>query len=271
MCELLAMSCRHPARLTFSLAALAGRARLPSKNQDGWGLAFYQGRDVALYRNTASADHSPLVDWLMQYGPATTSAIGYIRHGTQGNISLANTGPFLRELNGRMHTFVHNGNLRCSDNFQAPTGESRFQPIGETDSERAFCELLEKITGLTKAADGLASLDARMDAVSTMARQFRDCGPSNFLYHDGDVLFVHADQRYQATSGRIAPPALYYFECGSNELSSLICDAEPPLAADDQKVTMVATVPLSAHPWQAMNRGQLLAVRSGEILARTSL
>lgn len=52
MCELLTMSCRYPARLTSSLTALASHAKGDSRNRDGWGLAFYQGRDVALYRDT---------------------------------------------------------------------------------------------------------------------------------------------------------------------------------------------------------------------------
>jgi len=63
MCELLAMSCRHPARLTSSLTALASHASGDSRNRDGWGLAFYQGHDVALYRDTSPADNCPLVPW----------------------------------------------------------------------------------------------------------------------------------------------------------------------------------------------------------------
>ena len=270
MCELLAMSCRYPARLTFSLAALANRAKLPSRNQDGWGMAYYQERDVALYRDTASADTHPLVDWLMNNGPATKTAIGYIRHSTQGSISLANTGPFLRELNGRVHTFIHNGNLHCSDRFRA-TGNSRFMPIGETDSELAFCELLEQIAALHQGAGELASLDARMNVLSNLARQFRDCGPSNFLYSDGDTLFVHADQRHQNLTGLMGSPALHYFECYSNEIPGLVCEAEPPFAANDQKVILLATVPLSDHGWQPLQRGQLLALQDGVIAASNSL
>jgi glutamine amidotransferase len=269
VCELLAMSCRHPARLTFSLAALAHRARLPSRNQDGWGLAYYQGPDVALYRDTTSADHHPLVDWLMQHGPATQTAIGYIRHSTQGEISLANTGPFIRELNGRIHTFVHNGNLRHPDKVRT-LRDGRFQPIGETDSERAFCELLENMAALPKGEGELASLEARMVVLSDMARQFRDCGPSNFLYGDGDALFVHADQRYQDAVGVISPPALHMFECSADEIPGLVCDAEPPLTGDVQRVILLATVPLSDHPWQAMDRGQLLALRDGVVVAQAS-
>lgn len=270
MCELLAMSCRHPARLTFSLAALAGRARLPSRNQDGWGLAYYQGKAVALYRETTAADDHPLVDWLMHHGPPTKTAIGYIRHGTQGAIALANTGPFTRELNGRIHTFVHNGNLRYSESFRTAEG-SRFQPVGETDSELAFCRLLENIAALPCGAEGVASLDARMAVVATTACQFRDLGPSTFVYGDGDALFLHADQRFQVTTGVISPPALHVFACHSNEIPGVVCEAESPHLADDQQVIILATVPLSDHSWQPMERGQLLALRDGEAVARASL
>lgn len=270
MCELLAMSCRHPARLTFFLAALAGRARVPGRNQDGWGLAYYQGRDVALYRGTTSADEHPLVDWLLHHGPATHTAIGYIRNSTQGSVVLANTGPFTRELNGRVHAFAHNGNLRCASRF-CIVGGRRYKSIGETDSELAFCELLENIASLPTGPDGLASLDARMNVVAEAASRFRDCGPSSFVYSDGDALFIHADQRYQSATGVIAPPALHMFECSSNEALGLVCEAEPPFRTDDQQVILVATVPLSGHAWQPLARGQVLALRDGAIVGKASL
>lgn len=49
MCELLALSCRYPARLTKSLTGLAARAQeAVSRNRNGWRVALYQGADVAL-------------------------------------------------------------------------------------------------------------------------------------------------------------------------------------------------------------------------------
>ena len=57
MCELLAMSSARPARLTFSLHTLAARGSAAGGTHDGWGVAFYQGADVALFREpTAAAD-----------------------------------------------------------------------------------------------------------------------------------------------------------------------------------------------------------------------
>jgi glutamine amidotransferase len=64
MWELLAMSCRHPARLPSSLTVFASRAGGDSRNRDGWGLAFHQGHNVGLYRDTTLADACPLVPYL---------------------------------------------------------------------------------------------------------------------------------------------------------------------------------------------------------------
>ena len=61
MCELLAMMTRRAAHLTVSLDALASH----SGTRDGWGAAFYQGNDVALFREPIAANDSSLVRWLV--------------------------------------------------------------------------------------------------------------------------------------------------------------------------------------------------------------
>ncbi|MDO3744700.1 class II glutamine amidotransferase [Pseudomonas aeruginosa] len=109
MCELLGMSSRYPVRLTSSLMSLAAHAGGASRNSDGWGIALYDERDVAVFRETGRASESPLVQFLLAGGPCTTLALGHIRHATQGARTLANTAPFTRELAGRMHVFAHNG------------------------------------------------------------------------------------------------------------------------------------------------------------------
>jgi len=84
MCELLAMSSSKPARLTFSLRTLASRGSSASTTHDGWGVAFYQGNDVALFREPGAAAGSALVRYLESQGPSTKLAVSHIRHATQG-------------------------------------------------------------------------------------------------------------------------------------------------------------------------------------------
>ena len=69
--------------------------------------------------------------------------IAHIRHATRGADSLANTQPFVRELGGRVHVFAHNGHSGEAIPADALSGQC-YQPIGETDSEAAFCHLMQR-------------------------------------------------------------------------------------------------------------------------------
>lgn len=270
MCELLAMSCRHPARLTSSLTALASHAGGDSRNRDGWGLAFYQGHDVALYRDTTPADTCPLVPWLEANGPATTLSLAYVRHATQGPVDLANTGPFSREVNGCMQVFAHNGNLKnLARSSLASNGF--FHPVGETDSELAFCLLLDRIRQLPHDRGHMPSLQARLDTVAEVALALRALGPASFLYADGDVLFAHADRRLQSLTGQVSAPALYRLECPADGETTLIRNCESAQTQDAQRLILLASVPLSHEAWTPMQAGEILVVRQGEIVVSVQL
>ena len=130
MCELLAVSTSRPSRLTFCLKALAARGSASGGMHDGWGVAFYQGADVALFREPSAAADSELVRYLETHGPATTLAISHIRHATQGSIELANTQPYIRELGGRTHCFGHNGNLTAIAGDEIFESGDHYTPVG---------------------------------------------------------------------------------------------------------------------------------------------
>lgn len=266
MCELLALSSRQATRLSFSLTALAGHTTPGHSARDGWGVACYQGHDAALYREAAPASDSALARLLASAGPPTTLALSHIRHATRGAVTLANTQPFVRELGGRSHVFAHNGDLPglCADPRYAP---GRFQPVGETDSEHAFCALLSRLVPLW-GGQGVPSVKERLDVVSSFASELRAFGPANFLYADGEVLFAHGHKRIQ-TDGRIAPPGLYWLEHrGAHEGEPLLTDGVC-VGCGYQQALLLASVPLSAGPWQALAEGETVAVRGGEVLART--
>jgi len=208
MCELLAMSSRRPTRLTFSLETLAAHGESTGRNRDGWGAAFYQEKDVALFREPMAAGDSPLVRFVETHGPSTTLAISHIRRATRGAVTLSNTQPFARELACRMHVFAHNGDLtgiERSGNFAF----DGYRPIGTTDSEHAFCALLERIRSLWDSTSVVPAMEKRLAIVSQFAADLRELGPANFLYADGDALFAHGHRRIQPATGAIMPPGLF--------------------------------------------------------------
>jgi predicted glutamine amidotransferase len=54
---------------------------------------------------------------------------------------MKNCQPFVRELGGRVHVFAHNGDLDIGA-LRAKLPLGGFRPVGDTDSEYAFCALL---------------------------------------------------------------------------------------------------------------------------------
>lgn len=195
MCELLALSTSHPARLTFSLHTLASRGGPTGRTHDGWGVAFYQGQDVALFREPPAAEGSALVSYLETQGPNTSLAVSHIRQATQGTVLLSNTQPFIREPGGRTHVFAHNGDLPNIGNSET-LALQRYRPVGKTDSEFAFCALMGRLQTLWQEASPPA-LDARLSLFGAFAADLRAIEPANFLYADGDALFAHGHKRLQ--------------------------------------------------------------------------
>ena len=280
MCELLALSASLPTQLTFSLHTLASHSGSGEggSSRDGWGVAFYQGADVALFREPQAADDSALVRYLETQGPSTHLAISHIRHATRGAVQLSNTQPFVRELGGRSHVFAHNGDLPgVETNERLALGAMR--PIGQTDSEHAFCALLARLHPLwrdMKVADA-PPLAARMALVATFAAELRALGPANFLYADGDVLFAHSHRRKQRGQAQPGPPGLWLLQrhcsgsdtapdCDAHVAGIAVAAATPPSPAAHIAL-LLASVPLTDEAWRPLAEGELVAVRDGELLA----
>lgn len=265
MCELLAMSASQPTRLTFSLQTLAERGGMSGGMHDGWGVAFYQGQDVALFREPAPAADSALVRFLESQGPATDLAISHIRHATRGAVTLANTQPFVRELGGRSHVFAHNGDL-ANIEHSAGLALGAFRPLGQTDSERAFCALLAHLASLWAIAKP-PSLAQRLTVLTEYAAELRTLGPANFLYADGDALFAHGHRRLQLASGRVEAPGLWYVQrtCPAGEPGHMVPSAVS-VGSAARSVILLASVPLSDEAWRPVNEGELLVLRAGTIL-----
>src|SRR6185369_12141779 len=141
MCELLGMECNVPTDIVFSFSGLRQRGGRTGPHGDGWGLAFYEERAARVFLEPTAAANSPLARFLSEHPIKTKLAIGHVRQKTRGPTSLANTHPFVRELWGRHFVFAHNGTLRTVRRHAL----GRFHPIGTTDSEHAFCVLLERL------------------------------------------------------------------------------------------------------------------------------
>lgn len=262
MCELFAMSSRAPATLGFSLERLARHGGAEGPHRDGWGLAFYEGSDCLLLREPRPASESPLMQFMERQGLRTKLGLCHIRLATFGVSALRNTQPFARELGGRMHVFAHNGDMPALAHL-APEHPARFAPVGDSDSERAFCGLMSVLAAIwDEAAGELPPLALRLAAIADYARELRALGPANFIYADSDALFVHADRRTQP-DGRLRAPGLYLLQRCCWRAAPELQDAGVRLNSIRQDVALVASVPLTDERWEPLGEGDLIALRDG--------
>lgn len=269
VCELFAMSSRYPTSVGFSLETLAQRGGHNGPHKDGWGVAYYEGRDVFLLREPSPAAESDLVRFMEVNGPPSKLVLSHVRLATQGKPALRNTQPFQRELAGRAHVFAHNGNMPgAREAYRLRTG--RFTPVGETDSEFAFCCLLESLSELWDGGNGgVPSVEARLDIVAQLAALLRPLGPFNFVYSDSDALFVHAHIRKQ-DDGVERPPGLHLLVRSSNEQAVDLTASGVLLAPLAQELALVASVPLTDdEPWEPIAPGEVIALKQGVVWARS--
>lgn len=179
MCELVAMSTRQPSNLTLSLRALAEHSS-DGGPADGWGVAYYSHTDVRLIRDTTAAYDSPWADFVAQHGLTSRTVIAHIRKATHGAVELENTQPFVRELGGRAHVFAHNGHF--PQVLESPRYRSHnWQRLGCSDSEQAFCHLLERLRSLWLESAEPPAFEQRWRLFQNYCADLRPLGPANIL------------------------------------------------------------------------------------------
>lgn len=270
MCELFAMSSRELANASFSLQEFSEHGGLTDHHKDGWGIVYYRENDAQIIREPVPAYNSAQLQFVKNRKLESNMIISHIRKATMGEVSLRNTQPFSRELKGNIHIFAHNG--MCPDIIQDSLETSPFQPIGDTDSEHAFCYFLKQMgERYSKHADSQISelsLDAKLDLLSQFANHIRAMGPANFIYSDSDYIFCHSDRRKHKEG--ITPPGLYVLcrSCKTEPKPVQVPGLSIVTDAKSQDIVLVASVPLSDEDWQPIPQGEILVLHQGKILKR---
>lgn len=267
MCELLGLSSLKETTINLSLSILAQRGENPNLHGDGWGIAFHEGNDVRLIKDAGPAKDSEWVEFVKGQDIHAHDIIAHIRKSTVGKVNYSNTHPFIRELRGTVHSFAHNGTLAgLTEDPDLRLGN--FRPIGDTDSEYAFCLLLERLIPLWTRGT-IPPLQERLKVLREFSDELRKKGPLNFLYSDGDAFFAHGDIRLDPITEKLIWPGLYLHEAVGDQHHHVTEDhSESGLRLDceDDKVILFASVPLNDKKWVPLERGEIVAVSRGSIV-----
>lgn len=227
----------------------------------GWGFAWYpEGSQASLVvKDPSSIGENAMTMVLRQWERFESTLFVCHLRGAARTLREQDTHPFARTYAGRDWVFAHNGDLDGDLRALLPLGDDpTFEPIGGTDSERAFCWLLAKI----RDARARRLSDVGWETLHGFIRELDGLGTMNLLFTDGfDLVAYHDDERYNGLCyARLVPPH------------------EPKLRADDIEVDLddagdrtrtvlaLSTVPLEGAEWTAMQGGQMIVARRGSIV-----
>lgn len=247
MCQLLGMNANVPTDVMFSFAGLARRA---DEHKDGFGIAFFEDRGLRYFVDHKSARESPVAELVQRFPIKSDNVIAHIRKATQGRTALENTHPFVRELWGRYWVFAHNGDLK---DFR-PRLHAAFKPVGDTDSERAFCWLMQELAKAHAAVPSVAELTLTL---AELLPQPAAHGNFNLLLSNGQALWAHCSTR------------LHHVERAHPFRSATLADEDVTVdfgaqTTPNDRVAVVATEPMTQDEvWTPMRPGELRAFVAG--------
>ncbi len=247
MCQLLGMNCNTPTDIVFSFTGFATRS---CEHADGFGIAFFEGRGVRLFVDHLAASASPVAELIKRYPIQSQNVVAHIRKATQGKVALENCHPFVRELWGRYWVFAHNGNLK---DF-SPRLHAAFKPVGDTDSELAFCWLMQELAKSHATMPSVAELNVTL---RELVPQIAKHGTFNFVLSQGDALWAHCSTKlhYLVRQHPFGVARLQDQDMALNFAE---------LAKPGDRVAVIATEPLTVdEAWVAFEPGQLLSFEGG--------
>jgi predicted glutamine amidotransferase len=259
MCQLLGMSCKEPATINFSLEGFQARGGLTDEHKDGWGIAFFEDQGCRVFLDHQPASTSPLVQAIKALHIKSRTVIAHIRKATFGEVSLRNCHPFQRELWGQTWIFSHNGDLHS---FHPEAGE-RFTPQGETDSERAFCFLMDALVKRFPHATSSRrpNDDELYAALQQISETISAYGSFNILLSNGDILFTHCSTHLSYVERDYPFTHVTLVDCDiSLDLNTHNSHAD--------RMVIIATKPLTRNePWVICKPGETFMFRNGVQIA----
>ena len=252
MCELLGMSANVPTDICFSFKGLRERGGKTGPHKDGWGVAFYQGKGVSTFKDANPSYQSEIARLISDYPIKSTAVVAHIRQANSGGVGLENTHPFTRTLWGRYWTYAHNGQLQGFETLAV----GQYHPVGQTDSEHAFCYLLHKLEQQFPVAP--VDMKPAFDYLASLCPALQQLGVFNLLISDGDYLLAYCSTKLHWITRR-AP-------FGVALLSDVDVDIDfSKETTEKDVVTIIATLPLTSNEqWQEMRAGQAQLFKAGE-------
>jgi predicted glutamine amidotransferase len=255
--NLLAMCFEGELSPTFDLQCLQPGSNHP----DGWGLGYYPPGEpsVALLKEPAPTHASSQAEVLHRgEGFASSIFLLHLRTATWGALSDANTQPFARAWGGREWIFGHSGSL---DSRPELPPDSLFEPIGATDSEVIFCDLLNRFAQRKWRSLGEADPAVLVDWLGTI----NSLGTLNIVLSDGQDVVAYADKHQSGLSTWQLLPPYEQVVVGDKDVQIDLTRR----GIKSRKGVFISSRPLTLTggnaAWQPLEAGSLWVIRQGAL------
>ncbi|MEM2027130.1 MAG: class II glutamine amidotransferase [Candidatus Bathyarchaeia archaeon] len=146
--------------------------------------------------------------------------------------------------------FAHNGTL--TRDLPNPRF---YEPIGETDSEKAFCLILDRLRELGRGA----SIYERVKCIEDAANEFAGYGGFNFLMSDGEHLYAFWSGYSSLYYAIRVPPHIGVVKLLDEDFEVDLSG----LKAEDEVATIIATGELTSEVWIRFPERKLMVFRDG--------
>lgn len=254
MCELLGLCFNHAVRPNLSFKGFRVHSET---NPDGWGIAFYPDTSAQVIKEPLEAEESLLSEFIENYPKVMSKIfISHVRLNSVSKPAFMNTHPFQRELNGKEYVFAHNGTL---NNYEDDFDNTDFKSIGKTDSENAFCHLMNK----TKKRDIQSWNNSKYKWLHNEMNYINNFGRFNCLFSDGEYLFCYYDMNGYKGLFHLHREAPY----DHTHLTDEHFDVHLKKQGETEKEGfIIATRPLTDEKWKSFKPGQLRVFKNGKLI-----
>lgn len=252
MCELFGLCSNESVGISFSWRGFVRRGTI---HRSGWGVGWYvkneRGERYAALVKEPRPSIRSLVAELLKKGIRSSIVISHVRLATEGDPKYVNTHPFVRPFGRDEWIFAHNGDVSGIKGSRLV----RYHPVGDTDSEYAFCYILDKLPSNVRLRDLFKML-------FELAQEIADYGTFNFLMSNSRYLFAHTSNgrlhyllRHPPHTGKVRIFGDEDYQVSLEEVKRA-----------DEYAALLATVPLTDENWMRMEREKLYVFRDGDLV-----
>jgi len=251
MCELLGLCANEPADIRFSFSGLKQRAGKTGIHKDGWGISLYEGRASRTFHDPKPSVTSEMAHFFQSTPIKSKIIISHIRQANRGRVCLENTHPFTRELWGCDWVFAHNGQLTGIKK----TPLQFYRPVGTTDSEYAFCYMMDKIR--EKFPQRPSSKLELWCFIESVAQEIHQFGIFSFLLSDSRYMYAYCSNNMCWVTRKYPFSEARLIDTGE------VIDFSTKLSKDEI-VTVIASSALTDNEhWQCMEKGEFRVFNNG--------